>query len=92
MLAEGQFASNRAGGVLGGISTGAPLQFRVAVKPTASIAQPQQTIDTEGSPATVVVQGRHDPCIVPRIVPVIEAMTALVLADAWLQYRAGASL
>jgi len=92
MLADGRFASNRAGGVLGGISTGAPLQFRVAIKPTASIAQPQQTIDAEGNPATVVVQGRHDPCIVPRIVPVIEAMTALVLADAWLQHRAGASL
>ena len=92
MLADGRFASNHAGGVLGGISTGAPLRFRVAVKPTASIAQPQQTIDTQGNPVTIVVQGRHDPCIVPRIVPVVEAMTALVLADAWLQHRAGAGV
>jgi chorismate synthase len=92
MLAGGRFSSNHAGGVLGGISTGAALCFRVAVKPTASVSLPQQTVDTQGNQVTISVQGRHDPCIVPRIVPVIEAMAALVLADAWLQHRAGASL
>jgi len=76
---------NDAGGTLGGISTGAPLVLRLAVKPTSSISQPQQTIDIHGESADLVVQGRHDPCIAPRIVPVAEAMCALVIYDAWLQ-------
>jgi chorismate synthase len=84
----GGFASNHAGGVLGGISSGAELVVRAAVKPTASIALPQQTVDLEGRPRTVTVEGRHDPCIAPRLVPVAEAMVALVLADAWLAQRA----
>ncbi len=75
---------NDAGGTLGGISTGAPVVVRLAVKPTSSISKTQQTIDREGRPADISTQGRHDPCIAPRIVPVAEAMCALVIYDAWL--------
>jgi chorismate synthase len=75
---------NDAGGILGGISTGAPVVVRLAVKPTASIAQPQRTIDRQGDAAEITVRGRHDPCIAPRVVPVAEAMCALVVYDAWL--------
>ena len=82
------FASNRAGGVLGGISTGAPVVARCAVKPTPSIALPQRTVDTAGRPVEVRVGGRHDPCIAPRLVPVAEAMLGLVLADALLLHDA----
>lgn len=78
---------NDAGGLLGGISTGAPLVLRLAVKPTSSISRPQATVDREGLPAVLEVHGRHDPCIAPRIVPVAEAMCALVLYDAWLQQQ-----
>lgn len=77
-------ATNHAGGVLGGISDGAPLVFRAAVKPTSSIASPQQTVNQEGEAVTVTVKGRHDPVIVPRAVVVVECMAALVLADALL--------
>jgi len=80
---NGEFATNHAGGILGGISTGAPVILRVAVKPTASIAKTQHTVDLEGKNRDIEVLGRHDPCIVPRAVPVIEAMAALVLLDAW---------
>ncbi len=75
------FRTNHAGGVLGGISTGEELIFRVAVKPTSSIARPQQTVDTGGNARTIETHGRHDPCICPRIVPVVEAMAAIVLED-----------
>jgi chorismate synthase len=75
------WASNHAGGILGGISTGAEINFTLAVKPTPSIAQEQQTVDKDGNPRTITITGRHDPCIVPRIIPVIEAMSAIVLAD-----------
>jgi chorismate synthase len=75
------FLTNNAGGVLGGISTGAELLFRVAVKPTSSISSEQQTVTVDGQETTITIEGRHDPCICPRIVPVIEAMTALVLED-----------
>ncbi len=80
--------TNHAGGILGGLSTGMPLVLRVAVKPTPSVPRPQETVDLitrEG--ATVVVTGRHDPCIVPRAVVVVEAATAVVLAD--LMMRGG---
>lgn len=80
--------TNRAGGILGGISTGAPLVLRIAVKPTSSIARPQQTIDLAGRPREIEVKGRHDPCLCPRIVPVAEAMVACVLADAYLAQQA----
>lgn len=73
--------SNRAGGVLGGISTGEDIVMRIAVKPTPSVRKPQQTIDCANMKHTLKLVGRHDPCICPRIVPVAEAMTALVLAD-----------
>lgn len=78
------FLSNHAGGILGGISTGAEIVVRIAVKPTPSISREQRTIDTAGRETTISVTGRHDACIVPRIGPVAEAMLALVLADACL--------
>ena len=78
------FASNHAGGILGGISSGQDIILRAAVKPIASIAQEQRTIDREGRPASVLVGGRHDLSAIPRIVPVLRAMTALTLADALL--------
>jgi chorismate synthase len=80
--------TNHAGGVLGGISTGEELYFRVAFKPTATIMRDQSSVDTEGNPATVQGKGRHDPCVVPRAVPIVEAMAAMVLADMWLLQRA----
>jgi chorismate synthase len=76
------FLSNHAGGILGGISTGAEIVVRLAVKPTASISLPQRTISRTGEEAEIRVKGRHDPCIVPRVVPVAEAMLCLVLVDA----------
>jgi chorismate synthase len=79
---------NRAGGILGGISTGEEIICRIAVKPTASIAAEQRTVDLEGRATTIQIKGRHDPCICPRIVPVAEAMTALVLVDHLLRQRA----
>ncbi len=80
--------SNHAGGVLGGISSGAEIVFQIAAKPPASIAQPQQTVNQAGEAAVIVVKGRHDPTVLPRLVPVAEAMTLLVLADHWLRQRA----
>jgi chorismate synthase len=79
------FSSNHAGGILGGISTGQEIVVRIAVKPTPSIAKPQRTVDLHGKDAEIAVRGRHDPCILPRIVPVAEAMIALVLIDCWLE-------
>ena len=79
---------NDAGGTLGGISTGAPVVVRLAVKPTSSIAHTQRTIDREGHAAEISTKGRHDPCIAPRIVPVAEAMCAIVVYDAWLTQQA----
>jgi chorismate synthase len=79
------FLSNHAGGILGGISSGAEIVVRLAVKPTASISLPQKTITKEGKETIIQVKGRHDPCIVPRALPVAEAMLALVLADALLE-------
>ncbi|MBO4491409.1 MAG: chorismate synthase [Lentisphaeria bacterium] len=81
------FASNHAGGILGGISNGNTICFRIAVKPTPSISGLQQTVDKNGKPAELRIGGRHDPCLVPRIVPVAEAMAALVTADLLLRAR-----
>jgi chorismate synthase len=79
--------TNKAGGVLGGISTGMPLCFTVAFKPIPSISKKQQTVDRIGNPRELVIQGRHDVCVAPRAVPVVEAMTALALADFLLLQR-----
>ena len=84
MTADG-FLSNHAGGILGGISSGQDIVVRIAVKPTPSIAKIQQTRDIYGNVVDISVGGRHDPCIVPRIVPVAEAMLALVLMDCVLE-------
>lgn len=73
--------TNHSGGVQGGISNGMPIYFRVAFKPVASISKKQQTVNQEGESEELEVHGRHDPCVVPRAVPIVEAMTALVLAD-----------
>ncbi|MNO21307.1 Chorismate synthase [compost metagenome] len=75
------FQTNHAGGVIGGISTGADIVFRVVVKPTSSISVPQRTIDVNGHEQEIMTIGRHDPCICPRVVPVIEAMACLVIED-----------
>jgi len=77
-------ATNRAGGMAGGISTGLPLVLRAVVKPTSSIGRRQETVDARGQPVSLEVEGRHDPCIVLRVVPVIEHMVSLVLLDLWL--------
>lgn len=84
VLKEGRLgtASNRSGGVQGGISNGEPVVFRVAFKPTATIGRSQQTVDYDGNPVDLELgKGRHDPCVLPRAVPVVEAMAAIVLAD-----------
>ena len=81
------FMSNHAGGILGGISNGDAIVVRAAVKPTPSIEKEQQTISRAGESVKIAIQGRHDPCIVPRILPVAESMLALVLADALLEQR-----
>lgn len=80
--------TNNSGGVQGGISNGEDIVFRVAFKPVATIGLPQETVDFDGSPATLSAKGRHDPCVVPRAVPIVEAMAALVLMDMALQQRA----
>jgi chorismate synthase len=80
-------AKNHSGGTLGGISSGAPILFRVAFKPPATIKQPQQTVDFTGTPVVLEARGRHDPCVVPRAVPIVESMAALVLGDFVLRQR-----
>ncbi len=80
--------SNRSGGVQGGISNGEPIVIRVAFKPTATVLRPQETVHREGRAAVLQARGRHDPCVLPRAVPMVEAMVALVLADHALRHRA----
>lgn len=82
------FLSNRAGGVLGGISTGQDLEVSIAIKPTSSILVPRQTIDVQGQPAELITKGRHDPCVGIRATPIAEALLALVLMDHALRHRA----
>lgn len=80
--------TNHAGGILGGMSTGMPLLLRAAIKPTPSIAAAQESVNYDGSPATVAVRGRHDPCIVPRAVPCVEAAAAIAVLDAIMEANA----
>jgi chorismate synthase len=79
--------TNRSGGVQGGISNGEDIIIRVAFKPTATILREQDTVDVDGNETTIKARGRHDPCVLPRAVPIVEAMMALVLADAALRHR-----
>jgi chorismate synthase len=79
--------SNRSGGIQGGISNGEDIVLRIAFKPTATISQAQQTVDSSGHEVTLEAQGRHDPCVLPRAVPMVEAMVCLVLADHLLRQR-----
>ena len=80
--------TNRSGGVQGGISNGEELVFRVAFKPTATLIQNQQTVDKSGKETELMGRGRHDPCVLPRAVPIVEAMGALVLVDHWMRHQA----
>jgi len=80
--------TNRHGGMLGGISSGMPIVLRAAVKPTSSLPQPQETVTRSGEPTTIATKGRHDPCLLPRFIPMAEAMVALVLVDHWLRWQA----
>ena len=87
--AEGRVRTrtNQSGGIQGGISNGEAIYFRVAFKPVATIMQDQESVDVHGQSVTVSGKGRHDPCVVPRAVPIVEAMAALVLVDMWLRSR-----
>ena len=80
--------SNRHGGMLGGISSGMPIVLRAAIKPTSSLAKEQRTVDRQGHSTTISTKGRHDPCLLPRFVPMGEAMVAIVIADHWLRWKA----
>src|SRR6266852_3029101 len=80
--------SNRSGGIQGGISNGETIYFRVAFKPTATVMHEQDTVDVELHNTTLKARGRHDPCVLPRAVPMVEAMTALVLVDHALRQKA----
>lgn len=84
---DGSTSTNLSGGIQGGISNGMDIYFRVAFKPVATLMRPQESINRDGDVVTVEGKGRHDPCVVPRAVPIVEAMAALALADAYLQQR-----
>lgn len=81
---DGSTVSNLSGGIQGGISNGMDIYFQVAFKPVATIMQKQHTIDSSGNTVEMQGKGRHDPCVVPRAVPIVEAMAALVMADYYL--------
>ena len=83
---DGTTQSNRSGGIQGGISNGMDIYFNVAFKPVATVMQAQETIDNKGQKVVMEGKGRHDPCVVPRAVPIVEAMAALVIADFKLLY------
>jgi chorismate synthase len=84
---DGTTQTNRSGGIQGGVSNGMDIYFNVAFKPVATIMQNQQTINSKGEQVSMQGKGRHDPCVVPRAVPIVEAMAALVLADFSLRKR-----
>ncbi len=79
--------TNNSGGVQGGISNGEDIFFRVAFKPTSTLMKTQNSVNVEGQAVRLEGKGRHDPCVLPRAVPIVEAMAALVLADFWLQHK-----
>ncbi len=81
-------ATNRSGGAQGGITNGEELIFRVAFKPTATLIQKQHTVDKDGNETELMGRGRHDPCVVPRAVPIVESMAAIVLVDHWMRHKA----
>ena len=85
--ADGTTKTNRSGGIQGGISNGMDIYFNVAFKPVSTIMRDQDSIDSDGNEVKVKGKGRHDPCVVPRAVPIVEAMSALVLADYHLLNR-----
>ena len=91
-MSERGFLGNNHGGILGGISSGAPIVARMAVKPTSSIPQELKTIDSEFAAQPIVTKGRHDPCVAIRAVPIAEAMLAMVLVDFLLQDLAAKGL
>jgi chorismate synthase len=84
---DGSTKTNHSGGIQGGISNGMPISFRVAFKPVATIMQNQQTIDQQGNTLEIEGKGRHDACVVPRAVPIVEAMAALVILDFYLRNK-----
>ena len=84
--------TNRHGGMLGGISSGMPIVLRAVVKPTSSLPRAQPTVDQDGNAVKISTHGRHDPCLLPRFVPMAEAMVAIVLADHWLRHRQSKSI
>jgi chorismate synthase len=84
---DGSTITNLSGGIQGGISNGMDIYFNVAFKPVATLIQKQQTINSKGETVEMQGKGRHDPCVVPRAVPIVEAMAALVIADFMLQNR-----
>ena len=81
-------STNRSGGIQGGISNGEDIYFRVAFKPVATLLTEQPTVNADGTPATLTVKGRHDPCVLPRAVPIVEAMAAMTILDCWLVGKA----
>ena len=82
------FATNRSGGIQGGISNGEDIYFRVAFKPVATLLMEQDTVNTEGQATKLTARGRHDACVLPRAVPVVEAMAAITILDAYLLQQA----
>ena len=84
---DGSTKTNLSGGIQGGISNGMDIYFNVAFKPVATIMQKQETINSKGELVEMQGKGRHDPCVVPRAIPIVEAMAALVLADFWLENK-----
>lgn len=85
------FTSNHAGGTLGGISTGQDIYFRVAFKPVSTISKPQHTVNLDNEDVILAAEGRHDPCVLPRAVPIVDAMAALVIMDHYLRHQAARS-
>jgi chorismate synthase len=80
-------ATNHSGGIQGGITNGQDIYMRIAFKPVATLLREQQTVDVEGNPTTFTAKGRHDPCVLPRAVPVVEAMAAMTILDYYLCYK-----